>query len=47
MLNSILKGILTVVFAWVLAVIVDRVLTKVTTTVWSVLKRRKTADTTA
>lgn len=43
MLNSILKGILTVVFAWFLAVIVDRVMTKVTTTVWSILRRRNAA----
>jgi len=44
MLNSILKGILTVVCAWVVAVIVDRVLTKAVTVVWGTLKRRKPAE---
>jgi len=44
MLNSILKGILTVVCAWVVAVIVDRVLTKAVTIVWGTLKRRKPAE---
>ena len=46
MLNTILRGILTLVFAWFLAVVVDRVMTRVTSVVWSVLRRRKTAPAT-
>jgi hypothetical protein len=46
MLNTVLKSILTLVFAWFLAVIVDRIMTKVTSTVMNAFRRQKAAEAT-
>ena len=42
MLNQVLRGILTLVFAWFLAIIVDRIMTRATTIVLNVFRNRKT-----
>jgi hypothetical protein len=46
MLNSVLRGLLTLIVAWFLAVIIDRVMTKATAVVLNVFRNRKTAPAT-